>query len=36
MAITGSGNDIDRELFNFVLLKPFDLKALIDIIRAFT
>lgn len=37
VAITGFGkDDIDRELFNFVLLKPFDLEALIDVVRSFT
>jgi len=37
VAITGSGeDDIDRELFNFVLLKPFNLEALADVVRSFT
>ncbi len=36
VAITGYGDDIDRELFNFVLLKPFDLEALADVVRSFT
>jgi CheY-like chemotaxis protein len=36
VAITGSGDgDIDRELFNFVLLKPFALEALVDVVRSF-
>ena len=36
VAITGYGDDIDRELFNFVLLKPFNLEALADVVRSFT
>ena len=36
VAITGYGDDIDRELFNFLLLKPFGLEALIDVVRSFT
>ena len=37
VAITGScEDDIDRQLFNFVLLKPFDLGALVDVVRSFT
>jgi len=37
VAITGSGeDDIDRELFNYVLLKPFNLEALADVVRSFT
>ncbi len=37
VAITGSSeDDIDRELFNFVLLKPFGLEALLDVVRSFT
>ena len=36
VAITGYGDDIDRELFNFVLLKPFGLEALLDVVRSFT
>ena len=37
VAITGSSDDdIDRELFNFLLLKPFGLEALIDVVRSFT
>jgi two-component system cell cycle sensor histidine kinase/response regulator CckA len=36
VAITGSGEeDIDRELFNFVLLKPFDTDVLADVVRSF-
>ena len=34
VAIIDSGNDsINRELFNFVLLKPFKLKTLVKVIR---
>ena len=36
VAITGYGDDIDRELFNFVLLKPFNLEALANVVRSFT
>jgi len=37
VAIIGSGDDdINRELFNFVLMKPFKLKTLIKVIRFFT
>ena len=37
VAITvSSEDDIDRELFNFVLLKPFGLEALLDVVRSFT
>ncbi len=36
VAITGSGeDDIDKELFNFVLSKPFDLEVLVDVVRSF-
>jgi CheY-like chemotaxis protein len=36
IAITGSvEDDIDRELFNFVLSKPFDLNVLVDVVRLF-
>ena len=37
VAIIDSGNDgINRELFNFVLVKPFRLKTLIKVIKLFT
>jgi len=36
VAIIDSGNDsINRELFNFVLVKPFKLKTLVKVIRLF-
>ena len=36
VAITGYDEDnIDRELFNFVLPKPFDLEVLVDVVRSF-
>ena len=35
VAITGSGDDANRELFNAVLEKPFKLETLIDIIKGF-
>jgi CheY-like chemotaxis protein len=36
VAITGYDKDnIDRELFNFVLSKPFDLEVLVDVVRSF-
>jgi CheY-like chemotaxis protein len=37
VALTASSHDdINRELFNFVVMKPFDLKALITAIKSFT
>jgi len=37
VALTASSHDdINRELFNFVLLKPFDLEALANVVRSFT
>jgi len=37
MALTGCSHDaIKRDLFNFVLMKPFDLKALITAVKSFT
>jgi two-component system cell cycle sensor histidine kinase/response regulator CckA len=37
VAIIDAGNDsINRELFNFVLVKPFKLKTLVKVIRLFT
>ena len=37
VAITGPGDDeIDHELFNFILMKPFMLKTLLKVIRLVT
>jgi two-component system sensor histidine kinase/response regulator len=37
VALTASSHDdIKRDLFNFVLMKPFDLKALITAVKSFT
>ena len=37
VALTASSHDdINRDLFNFVVMKPFDLKALITAIKSFT
>ena len=37
VALTASSyDDINKELFNFVVMKPFDLKALITAIKSFT
>ena len=37
VAITGlKGNQIDRELFDFILLKPFKLEDVVDVVRSFT
>ena len=35
VAITRSGDDINKQLFDFVLMKPFPLKTLVKVIRLF-
>ena len=35
VAITGYKNDINRELFNFSLIKPFKLEHLVEVINSF-
>ena len=37
VAITGHDNkDIDRDLFNYVLIKPFRMEALVDVVNLLT
>ena len=36
IAITGHGaDDINRDMFNFLLMKPFKLETLIDVVRSY-
>jgi CheY-like chemotaxis protein len=34
VAITGASKDIERELFNHLLRKPFDLQAFVDVVKS--
>ncbi len=36
VAISGSAEDIHRNLFDFSLMKPFRLESLVDVIKSFT
>jgi len=36
VAITGLSDDIEEELFNHSLRKPFNLKALVDVVKSLT